>query len=45
MHNIRSFYVTIVQIYIKKFLPFRAGVSVCAKICNYKKRCCERSEQ
>ena len=37
MHNIRSFCVTIVQIYIKKFLPFRAGVSVCAKICNYKK--------
>lgn len=37
MHNIRSFYVTIVQICIKKSLPFRAGVSVCAKICNYKK--------
>lgn len=37
MHNIRSFYVTIVQICIKKFLPFQAGVSVCAKICNYKK--------
>ena len=35
MRNIRSFYVTIVQIYIKKFLPFRAGVSVCTKICNY----------
>lgn len=37
MHNIRSFCVTIVQIYIKKFLPYRTGVSICAKICNYKK--------
>ena len=37
IYNIRSFCITIVQICIKKFLPFRAVVSVCAKICNYKK--------